>query len=306
MIILKKTNIHILLGLVILLIVLVVNDPKKILITWSDYDFLWLIPATISILLSTILGCYNIFIIFNQGTSIQFRTFLPIYWKSWAVGLIVPGQVGDVVAMTYWLNKKGFSWKEISVFSVVDKILTLFWILLFAIIGLFFLISDYHIQINPFCVGTIVILCVLIISSIIVLNLKEKLANVISNNLKLVRNTVARSRKAIILNFALTPIKIILISIAYMSVFKAAGTNLISLLLIVPLVSLSSLISYIPISFNGIGTVEFAAITIFGSLGLEPSTILSVFLSLRVLVILLAWLPGILVSIPNHSTDTTD
>jgi len=54
----------------------------------------------------------------------------------------------------------------------------------------------------------------------------------------------------------------------------------------------AGLIAYLPISFNGIGTVEVSAIALFRSVGLASATVLSAYLVLRATALAAAWGPA--------------
>ena len=60
----------------------------------------------------------------------------------------------------------------------------------------------------------------------------------------------------------------------------------------VPLVSACALVAYVPVSFNGIGTVEMAGVFVFGHLGIPGAGVLAAILCLRLIVIALAWIPA--------------
>ncbi len=94
------------------------------------------------------------------------------------------------------------------------------------------------------------------------------------------------------LNFLLTVLKICLTGAAYWCMFNALGFPQASVLEIAPLVAITSLVAYLPISFNGIGTAEAAGIAVFGSVGMPPAAVLGTYLILRVLGLASAWIPA--------------
>ena len=61
------------------------------------------------------------------------------------------------------------------------------------------------------------------------------------------------------------------------------------------LVTVSLLVAYIPVSFNGLGTVEITGILLFSLLGLGEELVLSSYLVLRATVMLIAWMPSLLI-----------
>jgi len=63
----------------------------------------------------------------------------------------------------------------------------------------------------------------------------------------------------------------------------------------VTIVAISSgLVAYLPLSANGIGTVEMAGAGLFGEIGVSLPVVLSMYVLLRLANILLAWVPAAL------------
>ncbi len=54
----------------------------------------------------------------------------------------------------------------------------------------------------------------------------------------------------------------------------------------------AGLVAYLPLSLNGIGTVELTGLTLFGALGLPPEKILAAYLWLRVATLIAAFVPA--------------
>jgi uncharacterized membrane protein YbhN (UPF0104 family) len=92
-------------------------------------------------------------------------------------------------------------------------------------------------------------------------------------------------------NLALTILKFGCSVLAFWCVFCALGEGQLAYLHTLPLVAISALVAYIPVSFNGLGTVEFAGIWLFGGAGIAKATVLSAYLLVRVIVLTIAWLP---------------
>ena len=95
-------------GLSILLALLLGFDFKKIISELSSIDSTWVYLAGVSIVASTLLGAFSMFLIVSRGEEISFFKFLLVYWSSWAVGLVVPGQVGDIASISFLLRRWGF------------------------------------------------------------------------------------------------------------------------------------------------------------------------------------------------------
>lgn len=299
---LLKALIKPLIGLLILGGLIYSVGVSELIISWQGYQIKWLSLTAVVILISTILGAYNVFLIIHKHLEINFKIFVCGYWLSWAVGLVVPGQVGDVLGLGVWLKKRGYSWKTGSTVFMVDKLISLMWMMLFASIGIMTFFPDFGIA----SLLMFMLLFMLVwLSLYVVINSKE-----ITPRLKflqifvdVLRDTWVKTRLEVIINLCLTPLKIGLTTVAYWSTFKAAGVETLPLLMTIGLVAVSALVAYIPISFNGMGTVEWAGLTIFGFYDIDAATVLSVYISLRIIVICLAWLPSIVIlGAPKNNT----
>ena len=228
----------------------------------------------------------------------MFSRFLPIYWTSWSFGLVIPGQVGDVASISLLLKRLGFEWSVILARSLVDKVITLLIMFAFAIYGL---VNVAHMDI--FHSEMIKWLAVAVLFFVVIFLLKRKLFEQLVKNkalgvFKFIRKTldeiiytISSYPVRVIANFLLTIIKVTFIGSAYWFMFRALGYKDLNLWIVIPLVAASSLVAYLPISLNGIGTVELAGILLFSSVGISEPSVLSAFLLLRIIVLMLAWLP---------------
>jgi hypothetical protein len=52
------------------------------------------------------------------------------------------------------------------------------------------------------------------------------------------------------------------------------------------------LVAYLPVSFNGIGTVELAGVALFGTVGVPAAAVFSGYMALRAMVLVIAWVPA--------------
>jgi uncharacterized membrane protein YbhN (UPF0104 family) len=59
----------------------------------------------------------------------------------------------------------------------------------------------------------------------------------------------------------------------------------------------AGLIAYVPISFNGLGTVEVSAIALFGAAGVEAAAVVSTYVALRLITMAVAWLPAVAMTV---------
>jgi len=289
-------------GVSIIFLLVYIFDYKEIVNAFRNIDIRFVFLVGLVIMGSTLFGAIGMYLLVSRGNEILFSRFLPVYWASWAIGLVVPGQVGDVASISLLLKRLGFEWSVILARSLVDKVITLFIMLALAIYGLIFFAKVD--QINSKAILWIIFWLVLVSTLFIwvqrrfvkkINSKKSKILRFISRTLKEIVDTVLNYPFRVIANILITFFKITLIGSAYWFMFKALGHADISLWEVIPLVAASSLIAYLPISLNGVGTVEITGILLFSYIGLPETMVLTTFLSMRLIVFLLAWLPASLI-----------
>jgi uncharacterized membrane protein YbhN (UPF0104 family) len=259
----------------------------------------WGIAAAFSIIFATLLGAFNAYILLDRQNSIRWTIFLPIYWLAWAASLITPGQIGDIATISTLLKKQKIDWHLSLGRSLLDKLISFIVMAALASIGLY-LTSKNSLNID---ISEKSILLMSISIGILILLLRSKFNMYFSPKIDGARGLIGRTLKEakltlyqyptkVIVNIILTIAKISLIGLCYWCIFRGLGADEISLFMTITLSSASSLVAYIPISFNGIGTVEASGLLLFSEIGLTTSNILAGFLALRLLVMLLAFLPS--------------
>jgi uncharacterized membrane protein YbhN (UPF0104 family) len=168
----------------------------------------------------------------------------------------------------------------------------------FAITGLY-VTSKQHLNYHEF---NLIYFLFIPLGGLLLYFFRPKLYSFFSPNIKGIRGLIGQTfREAkttvqlhlarVFTNIILTIIKVLLIGVAYWCMFRGLGGD-VNLLEVVFLVPASALIAYLPISFNGIGTVEITAVYLFNKIGLSTTTILASYLVLRIIVLLIAWIPA--------------
>lgn len=230
-----------------------------------------------------------------------FARFLSFYWFSWALGLVVPGQVGDVASLTYLMKRTGLDWTKIIGRALLDKLISFAIVIALAGIALLRFSANLSVDKGTFLSAAAIVVAVAIVAVLVAVALftKTKRGNEIRARFlegAIDVMTFARAHPGLVaINLLGTTIKILMIGTAYWYVFMAGGATNPPWLDIVLLVTVSSLVAYIPVSFNGLGTVEITGILLFSLLGLGEELVLSSYLVLRATVMLIAWMPSLLI-----------
>lgn len=292
------TWIRALVGISILFLLLYLFDFKEIISAIRYIDAVLICGVALAIIAATLVGAVAMFLIVSRGKEILFSRFLPIYWMSWAVSLVVPGQIGDIASISILLKRLGFEWNVIVARSLVDKIISLLVMLALAIFALINIVklNQFNSDILLWVIAAIAVIFIMSVIkrkdiSDIFKSKKGGAVGFVRRCVEEFRDIILNYPERVIANLFLTTLKVSLIGSAYWIMFKAFGEVDISIWSVIPLVAASSLVAYVPISLNGIGTVELTGIFLFSSIGLSESTVLTAFLLLRVLVYALAWLP---------------
>lgn len=286
---------RILFGLTLLAVLIVYFDPSAIVAKLIELDPIFVVATAFLILIATSIGAYNTYLFVNLENGLAFSIFLPLYWLAWAVGLVFPGQVGDIATLSAIMKRRGLNITQTLGRSLADKLISFALMLVFGCWGIISLpgvslASYWPITVLPFVVAPLLYWQRHFIERAI----KRRRHRILEFTQLTLRETVQVARchpRRVAANMVMTSIKIGLIGAAYWCVFQALGHTNAALWRVIPLVAASSLVAYLPISFNGIGTVEITGVALFSTLGIAEPTVLSAYLILRVLVLALAWLP---------------
>lgn len=278
------------------------------LITWATPDAVlsavrgidparWLLVC-VAILGSTLLGAVNLHALLHRHSGQRFGAFLRVYWIGWAFGTVVPGQVGDIATMTVALSRQGVDWRGTLGRALVDKAISLLVMLLLAALALadtwahLVLRMDWNLPLGAMALAGGTTLLALTVAGAWARGrspaLHEHFRRVVAAVTELVRTRPG----LLILNAALTLVKTLLIGAAYWMALRALGDADPGFWRTLTLAMAGGLVAYVPISLNGVGAVEAAAILLFGIHGVAASTVVTAYLMLRASVLVLAWVPA--------------
>lgn len=284
-------------GIAVLVGLVLYFDVKEIFRPLATIQVKWVFASALLILCTTLISAVNRHIFINLERQITFRDFLRMYWVAWAIGLLVPGQVGDVAALGAMLKRKGMTWPESIGRSLADKVISFSIMLSLGLLGIFRVAS---LQFGgAFWLVAAALLIIVGLFSLLYINRKQlawatSIFVAIGKTWEEFYKACVHNPGKVILNAGLTLLGIGLTGAAYWSMFAALGHES-SLLELTLLMAACSIVAYIPVSFNGIGTVEAAGIALFGLIGLQAPAVLSAYLCLRLIVFALAWTPAILI-----------
>jgi len=275
------------------------NDAEHVLSLLAGIN-LWIATKVATLLfVTTIIGAFNVFLFVGRDRKLSFKQFLPVYWSSWAFGLFIPGQVGDIASLS-WLLRRHELLASVSLGRVtLDKLISAAVMLVIAMGGLALLFAgrDFWITLAPF----VAILAIAMLTGAVVVFASRKrisgfverpgLVGALVRSLHELVKTAHASPLPVLLNVILTLIKVFVTGLSYWVVFCGLGVSGLGLVEVTVIATAAGLVAYLPVSVNGLGTVEVTGLFLFGQVGASAETVLAAYILLRGLVLLVAWAP---------------
>ncbi len=215
-----------------------------------------------------------------------------MFWTSWAIGLVLPGQIGDMASMATLLRRHDLPAAVTVGRSMADKLVSLALMTLFAVLALGGRWSLVALAAVLMLAAACLMPHVRAAMPRIAFFSTNRFARFAADALAETAAFARGHHRLIALNVALTLIKICVTGTVYWCMFRAVGAAPSSAWDVIPQVAVTSLVAYIPISFNGIGTAEAAGIAVFGSIGVGAANVLASYLLLRALGMAIAWIPA--------------
>ena len=278
-------------GLALLAMLLWWVNPMRVASVLSDADMRWIVLTIVVLVIATVIGAINSYLMVTQDSGLNFRSFLAAYWCAWALGQIVPGQVGDLIGISLFLRRRGIALPAAVGRLGADKLISLFCLLVLSggLVAIYDTPAPRLAGMLGVCAAGALFAAYLLSlqwNGILVRNegLRGKFMHVLSET-----RVVFKTRPLLVaLNVALTFFKLFLIGFCYWATFRAFHVATGSFIEVAVTANSAGLVAYVPVSANGLGTVEVTATYLFGLLGFAPPVIVAAYLTLRVASIGLA------------------
>lgn len=293
-----KKLLQILIGLLIIGILIYKTGPQKIIETLINIKKVYLIPILILYLISLLLGAINIYLLIKKIKNIKFSKILDYYLIGWMLGFFIPGKIGEF-SILYYLKKDKISYGEGLAISIIDKSITLFFILTLVIItAIIFLNKIYTYLLLILLIILVVILIVFIKTKII----KKFMPKYITKKFKKFKKTLIiftkQHKKELILNLTLTVIKTFINGIIIYTIFLSLNTYA-SFLMVFLISSSLTILTLIPITINGLGLKEALGIYLYNMIGINPEVVITT----SIINILVMYSSSLIIIIIKNLTD---
>lgn len=264
-----------------------------------NYSFL----AVLLLLQLTVvlIGILNIKV-FLKAIKTKIPNFLlfKAYLLSWASSSFLPGKIGEF-SLAYFLKKK-FPMGKTTAVLMVDKIVSLVIMIIFGLIGVLYFF-DFSAMLIFLGISTLILILMLSIffstklRRIIKKFILRKYSYLFEGFMDSCRQ-ISKSKKAIIINIFLTITRMIFIALCYYVAFLAIDPSFrINPFLIFFVSAVITLITFIPITIQGIGLKEGSAILLYSSVGISPELTLASHLLLLIIRYLYSALFFILIKV---------
>lgn len=278
------------------------------MVIWAGPSAVWqqlrsidtpnLVGAMTAIAIGTVLAAINSYCICGVSSVMGFGQYLRVFWIAWAMGLVFPGQVGDMLTLTNVLRSRGMALSRSIARTSVDKAVSLLCSLLVA--TQLFRLGDSAVLRSLSTAAALVIAGGALSAALALLFFRRAAGSKASNRWVAgaiatateVAETVLARPFVLMTNLLLSFVKIGLTGLSYWLVLRGLTSVPADLRQVTIAAVSSGLVAYLPLSANGIGTVEFAATGLFGATGVGVASVLSMYVLLRAANFLLAWVPA--------------
>lgn len=287
-----------LLGLAVLGALIWYANPSRVLHALRGAEPSWIVVTLLAILVSTVLGAFNSYMMAAPGPSLGFARFIKAYWVAWAFGQVLPGQIGDLLGMSLFLRKKGLTLPVAVGRLGVDKLVSLFCTFGLSI-GLCFIFVEPLVHVAGMlgaCADVALVLAYLTSrrwSKDMPSN--QRLIRYLIDSLVEAHRVIATRPLTVVMNALLTLLKLFVIGVCYWATFNALQAAPGGVLGVTIAANSAGLIAYVPISANGVGTVEAGGVYLFGLLDLGAPLVIATYLVLRFANLALAWIGAALI-----------
>jgi uncharacterized membrane protein YbhN (UPF0104 family) len=265
--------------------------PETLMDLFFKIQPAWALTAVVLSYSMYLIGSLNVWILLRSLDPFPLGRFVRIYMTSWAVGLLLPGQLGDASQVVF-LKRQGVQMARSGAAYALDKGLSLFLFIIIAAVGA----THYLISISGVLWALIPVSILTVVGISLAVRLWKKpesgiLARIHEGLSSFFHHLWSfRNRWPIVLeNFTITVIRWVLQTLCFWAAFRAFGAP-ISLFAAATIPVISTLVGYIPISVAGIGTVELSAVLLFEMEGIAKAQVLAAYLMLRLALYLLAGL----------------
>lgn len=264
------------LGITILIIIIYNLDINSLYLTIREFKLIYIIPLLLLYIIMHLISAVNMQFLLNPGKiKIAVLKLFRYILVSFSLGQISPGRIGEF-SLFLFLKKEGASLGLSSAAVLIDRIITVILLGLFAIIGfpLFFNIEQsFRLSLIIVVVITLILLCIILLFSNTVRNsLKTLIPKPIRIKFtgfsRILRRYFKEDIRYTTYNSILTIPKIAVSALILHFILIGLDTH-VSFPYVFIIYVISAIISMIPITISGLGIKEGISIVLFQQIGVE-------------------------------------
>ena len=248
----------------------------------------YFVLGIIMAIITFVVEAFNLKLLTNAITKkVSYLKMFKYHLLSLSVSLFIPGKMGQF-SLVYLLRKRGIKLGDCTVIVLLDKILTLISLSIFAIIGFFIFLpvaDAIKSAVIIFLIGSVSLFFILHKSGRFFVRkfILRKYSKRFKGFSKTFKLFYTKHIFRVSTNFTITMIKMVLSALVIQFFFLAVGTriNILYVLLITPM---GVIASFIPLSINGIGIRESVVVVMYSLLGINAASVVGAYL-LNLLVV---------------------
>lgn len=250
--------------------------------------------ALVAILL---VGAFDLWVLLGGLAPLSYPATLRIYAIGWSSFLALPGSAGDAVQILLF-RQADVEYRQGTAVYLADKLVTLAVNLGVVTVGGWWL---FRTGIRSGLLALLGAGAAVLAAGVWALARRSErpFARRAVGLLDAALRHARRHPGRIAANLAGTAVKALLTAVSAWALLRGLGVG-VPLGAVLVVHHAAALVAYLPVAFNGIGTVELAAVGLYGALGVAPREVLALYLLLRGLILILALLALAAASFPRR------
>jgi hypothetical protein len=266
-------------------------DPRRIGGALAGADAALLAALVPVAALWLLLGAANLRLLLGPAAPPP-RGFVGVYLVGTLASALLPGQLGDAVVVPL-LRRHGVPLSRSGAAYLADKAVSFCWMVVVATTGAALFLTG----VGTAAAVAVAVGAVLVAATAGLAFLRMPLGGGrLATRLRRVRERLAGELAFLVArpawlarNLAITVARWVLVTVLYGLAFAACGERLpVAAAATLPI--LASLVGYLPVSVGGLGTMEWAAVGLFGLVGVAPPPVVAAYLLLRGVLLAVAGL----------------
>ena len=238
------------------------------------------IPLILAVfIINLLIGAFNLrFLLQQENFNMPFASFSKYFFMNTAVGTLLPGKVGTF-AIVFLLKKKGMSYGKGMSVLVIDKIITLAISGIIGVLGISIILKGaFSVEASILILLAIPLLLFLFFHSsarnFVRKYILREHAKIFTGFSATIKSYLKNHRSALAINATITVFRTFMGAVLAYLVFLSLGVN-ISIVTLWAIWGIEFVIALIPITLNGLGTRESAALYLFSILGINSAVVLA-------------------------------